>query len=39
VVGDGALRRKSDVGAGVDAAQLGGFEEGVAKRRDLGAPL
>jgi len=40
VVGDGALRREGDVGAGdIDTAQPGGLKEGVEDRRDLGTPL
>ena len=39
MVGDGALGGEGDVGAGIDAAQFGGFEEGIEDRGDLGAPL
>ena len=39
MVGDGSLGGEGDIGTGVDPAELGGFEEGVEDRRDLGAPL
>ena len=35
MIGDGAFGSEGDVGPGIDAAQLGGLEEGVEERGDL----
>ena len=39
MVGDGAFGGEGDVGAWVDSAQLGGFEEGVEEGCDFGTAL